>query len=204
MDEYVGHGVNTIHLRHVNRVGRAHESGHDIGVTPQAFVGAWKHVLDYVLEKNRNGTAIREGQTAYLLRNVLDPTHAYMCLRRPCGCGISQVTVAHDGTIYGCDGGRSVEMLRMGNVLADSYDDVFTSDTALALRTLAGETLPECQTCPFGPYCGYCVARGVNQHGSPIPNIPLDSECQMYKEMIPYLFRKLLDREEAVILNSWV
>lgn len=63
---------------------------------------------------------------------------------------------------------------------------------SIYLRTLASETLPECQTCPFGSYCGYCVARGVNQHGSPIPNIPFDSECQMYKEMIPYLFRSAL------------
>lgn len=95
-------------------------------------------------------------------------------------------------------------MLVMGNVLTDTYDDVFTSDTAMALRTIASETLPKCQSCPFGPYCGYCVARGINQHGSPIPNIPLDFECQIYREMIPHLFRKLLNRDDALILSSWV
>jgi len=192
VDEYVGRGVNSIYLRCVNRTGRAHESGYDIGVAPQAFVGAWKHVLDYVLEKSRNGSTIREGQTAYLLSNMLFSEYDYMCLRKPCGCGISQVVVGPDGTLHGCDGDRSVEMLTMGNVLTNGYDEVFSSDTAIALRTLASETLPECQTCPFGSYCGYCVARGVNQHGSPIPNIPFDSECQMYKEMIPYLFRSAL------------
>jgi radical SAM protein with 4Fe4S-binding SPASM domain len=154
--------------------------------------------------RTREGHNFREGKTAYLLGNMLNPTHAYMCLRRPCGCGISQVTVGHDGSIHGCDGGRSVPMLVMGNVLTDTYDDVFTSDTAMALRTIASETLPKCQSCPFGPYCGYCVARGINQHGSPIPNIPLDFECQIYREMIPHLFRKLLNRDDALILSSWV
>ncbi len=204
VDEYIERGVNILYLRYVNYLGRAYESGYDVGVTPEQFVGAWKRTLDYVLEKNRGGHSFREGKTAYLLGNVLNPAHAYMCLRRPCGCGISQVIVGHNGTIHGCDGGRSVPMLIMGNVLSDTYDEVFTSDTAMALRTLAAETLPECQTCPFGPYCGYCVARGINQHGSPIPNIPLNFECQIYREMIPHLFRKLLNREEAAILNSWV
>lgn len=204
VDEYLDRGVRILYLRCVNDTGRAHEGGYSVGVRPEQFVASWKRTLEYVLEKDRRGHDLREGQTVYLLSNLLDPRHAYMCLRRPCGCGISQVTVAHDGTIYGCDGGRSVEMLRMGNVLMDNYDAVFTSEAAMALRTIASETLPECQVCPFGPYCGYCVARGINQHSSPIPRIPLDFECQMYREMIPHLFRKLLDREDAIILNRWV
>jgi radical SAM protein with 4Fe4S-binding SPASM domain len=204
VDEYITRGVNSIYLRYVNRTGRAYEGGYDIGVTSEQFIEAWKTTLTYVLEKNQDGQRFVEHQTAYLLGNILNPSHAYMCLRRPCGCGISQVAVGHDGAIHGCDGGRSVPMLIMGNVLTDTYDEVFTSDTAIALRTIASETLPECQTCPFGPYCGYCVARGINQHSNPIPDVPLDFECQIYREMIPHLFRKLLNREEAAILNSWV
>jgi len=204
VDEYIARGVDNVYLRYVNYTGRAYESGYDVGVTPKQFIRAWKRTLDYVLEENRESQDFREGKTAYLLGNMLNPAHAYMCLRRPCGCGISQVTVGHDGTIHGCDGGRSVPMLIMGNVLTDTYDEVFTSGTAMALRTLAAEALPECQTCPFGPYCGYCVARGINQHDSPIPNVPPDFECQIYREMVPHLFEKLLSREKAAILNSWV
>ena len=205
VDEYIERGVNSIYLRPVNYTGRAYERSYqDIGLTSGEVVTIWKTILDYILEKNTAGQLFREMETAYLLGNMLVPYFAYMCLRRPCGCGVSQVTVGHDGTIHGCDGGRSVEMLKLGNVLTDTYDEVFTSDTAMALRTLAAETLPECQTCPFGPYCGYCVARGINQHGGPIPNIPLNFECQIYREMIPHLFRKLFSREEAAILNSWV
>jgi uncharacterized protein len=203
VDEYLERGVNNLYLRYVNDTGRAHESREPLGVSPEEYVASWQRTLDYILEKNRQGQSLREGQTLYLLNNLLDAQHAYMCLRRPCGCGVSQVTVGHDGTVHGCDGGRSVEMLNMGNVLTDSYDEVFASDTALALRTIASETLPECQTCPFGPYCGYCMARGINQHGGPIPDVSRDFECRIYQQMIPHLFRKLLDVEEAVILNRW-
>ncbi len=204
VDEYIQRGASSMYLRYVNYLGRAYESGYEVGVTPEQFVGAWKITLDYVLEKNREGHNFREHKMVYLLENILNHHHAYMCLRRPCGCGISQVTVGHDGTIHGCDASRSVPMLNMGNVLTDTYDEVFASKTAMALRTLASETLPKCQSCPFGPYCGYCVARGINQHGNPIPNVALDFECQIYSEMIPHLFRRLLNREEAAILNSWV
>ena len=89
-----------MYLRYVNYTGRAYESGYDVGVTPEQFIEAWKTTLDYVLEKNQDGQRVVEQQTAYLLGNILAPSHAYMCLRRPCGCGMSQVTVGHDGTIH--------------------------------------------------------------------------------------------------------
>jgi radical SAM protein with 4Fe4S-binding SPASM domain len=203
VDEYIARGVTAMNLRYVNCTGRAYESGYEIGLTAEEFVQAWKVALDYSLEQNRNGQRFFEQQAAFLLSNMLNATFAYMCLRRPCGCGVSQVTVGHDGAIHGCDGGRSVPLLVMGNVLTDTYDEVFTSDTALALRTIASETLPQCQSCPFGPYCGYCVARGINQHGNPIPNVPRDFECHIYSQMIPHLFQKLLNREEALLLNQW-
>lgn len=161
-------------------------------------------MLDVVLDKNRAGDSFVEQQTAYLLGNMLNASHSYMCLRRPCGCGISQVVIAPDGTLHGCDGARSVPMLTLGNVVTDSYDEVYTSATARALRTLSPEALPHCQECAFGAYCGYCVARGINQHGGPIPDMPADFECQIYQQIIPYLFTKLLDRNTAILLDRWL
>jgi radical SAM protein with 4Fe4S-binding SPASM domain len=205
VDEYLAQGCRGVYLRYVNRTGRAFESGYDdIGVTAGQFVQAWKTTLEYALEKNRRGEFVIEGETANLLGNMLDPGFSFMCARRPCGCAVSQVVVEHDGTVYGCDGGRSVEMLALGNVRTDTYDRMYTSAAAQALRTLASETLPVCRSCAFGAYCGYCVARGINQHANPVPNIPQDFECQIYKEMIPHLFHKLLDRETARILMKWL
>jgi uncharacterized protein len=204
VDEYIAQDCRSIFLRRVNRTGRAFESGYDdIGITAEQFVEVWKTTLEHVIEKNRQGIPVLEAKTTYLLGNMLNAGHSFMCLRRPCGCGVSQVVVEHDGTLYGCDGGRSVEMLALGNVLTDTYDQVYTSETARALRTLASETLPLCQSCAFGPYCGYCVARGINQHGSPVPHTLQDSECRVFKAMLPFLFRKLLDRWTAILFTGW-
>lgn len=188
----------------MNRTGRAHDSGYDIGLSAAEYVSAWRETLNYVLDKNRADHPMREEKTAHLLRNMLAPGADYMCLRRPCGCGVSQISVGHDGAIHGCDGGRSVPMLTLGNVLTDTYDAVYASPTVMALRSLAGETLPQCQTCAFSPYCGYCVARGINQHGTPVPQTAQDFECQIYQEMLPDLFRMLLVKQDAAILTGWV
>ena len=204
IDEYQTQGMHSLYLRFVNRTGRAHDSGYDIGLSAAEYVLAWRHTLDYVLNRNRVGYPMREEKTAHFLRNMLIPAADYMCLRRPCGCGVSQITVGHDGAIHGCDGGRSVPMLTLGNVLTDTYDAVYASPTVMALRSLAGETLPQCQTCAFSPYCGYCVARGINQHGTPVPQTALDFECQIYQEMLPDVFRKLLVKQNAAILVGWV
>jgi sulfatase maturation enzyme AslB (radical SAM superfamily) len=136
VDEYIGRGTHSIYLRYVNYTGRAYESGYHIGVTSDQFVASWIALLDYVLLKNIEGHDIREHTTVFLLENIMIHSSAYMCLRRPCGCGISQVTVMHDGAICGCDAGRSVSMLIIGNVLTHTYDEVFTSDTqGLRLET---------------------------------------------------------------------
>jgi radical SAM protein with 4Fe4S-binding SPASM domain len=204
VEEYSRHELSSVYFRWVNAVGRAHRNGDALCVSPAHAVSAWKTMLDAALEKNRAGQTFVEQQTAYLLSNMLNARHSFMCMRRPCGCGVSQVVIGPDGSIHGCDGGRSVSMLTLGNVLSDTYDEVYTSATARALRTLASETLPHCQECAFGAYCGYCVARGINQHGGPIPDIPADSECRIYREIIPYLFTKLLDRNTAIALNRWL
>jgi sulfatase maturation enzyme AslB (radical SAM superfamily) len=62
VDEYIQRGVNSMYLRYVNYTGRAYESGYEVGVTPEQFVGAWKRTLEYVLEKNPRGPQLPRGQ----------------------------------------------------------------------------------------------------------------------------------------------
>jgi len=204
VDEYLRYRNQKIYVRYVQDLGRAYEECyHEIGLSPLEYIELWKAVFEYCLEKCRNGQLTIETTARFLLQNMLIPEAHYMCIRKPCGCGISQLTVAPDGSIYGCDGARSIPMLKLGHVSDTTYDELITSEGARALRTLAAECLPLCESCPFSPYCGYCVARGINQHGSPIPKIPLDFDCQIYREMIPYLFKRLMNREDALILNQW-
>lgn len=204
VDEYVRLGSHTIYLRYVNRTGRAHHSGYNIGLTAEEYLDLWKEVVNYCIKMCYAGTFIVERKARAIIGALTIPGFDYMCLRRPCGCGISQLTINHEGDIFGCDGGRSLPELKLGSVFLNTYDEIITSGSARACRTLAVETLPLCESCPFGPYCGYCFARGLNEHGTPIPTSSRDFECQVYYHMIPFLLEKFRDSESAKVLISWI
>lgn len=205
IDEYRRHGCTEIYLRYVNRVGRANnDDSAEIGLSPAEYVGLWDKGLHRVLEYNLRGEALRERKTMNLLGNMLSPGWSYMCLRRPCGVGIHQVVVDQNGGIFGCDQARSNSSLALGNVYESSYDDCYCSQTARILRTLTSELFPKCHGCAMGPFCGYCVSRGLRQHDSPYPIMADDYECEIYSQMIPHLASLLSQPAAASVLTNWV
>jgi len=201
IDEYRKWDVE-LFLRPMHEVGRGVKA-FDLSLGAEDFVEFWNNCLDYLIELNRRGEKQAERFTGQMLANMFRPDYHYMCMRRPCGCGISQVVVNYDGGIYGCDQARSIEMLNFGNVHEHTYDDYIASAGAQALRTMAPETLWPCRTCAYSPFCGYCVCRGLRQHGSPLQNPATDVECRRYRQMFPRLFARLLDPDAAAILVRW-
>jgi len=206
VDEYVNLGIRRIYLRPVNKIGRAVGIFDKIGLSADQFVELWKEVFEYCLELSKQQSKpVIEVHSTYLLMNLLEGRASYMCLRRPCGAGVSQICIDHQGDIYACDAARAIDMLKLGNVTQDSYDAIFTSEKARLLRTLCPEVLPDPDSFkPFSPYAAHCVARAINEHGSPVALGPLSFNTQVYQKMIPYLFHKLMNRQDAQLLYRWV
>lgn len=203
IDEYIELEQPDFILRYVNQVNPL-EKTWAVRINSEQFLDSWRCALEYILKENKDGISIRELTTTHLLENMLTVSTNYMCLRKPCGAAISQIAVDHKGDIFICDQARSIDTLSMGNVMKNSYDEIITSPTALALRNIASETLPKCHSCAFSAYCGHCIVRSLREHGSPLPEGPNDFDCETYGKMIPYLFKKLMDKEDGAILNSWV
>lgn len=193
------------HARPGFRAGRAHSAGtyDELGFADGQAFAFVRQSLDYILERNKSGVSISEGFAKSLLRNMLSVGSDYMCRRRPCGAASSQLAVNQGGDIYTCDAGRSIELLKLGHVATHTYEEIVTSPTARNLRGVASETLPKCRTCAFNPYCAYCFVETVHVTGNPLPKIPMDHQCQLYIQTIPYLFEKLTHPEEAAILTRW-
>lgn len=205
VDEYRRRKCSSIYLRYVNQVGRAYRESYDtLGLNSEEYLGLWQTALDYIFEYRLRGEPILERESASLMGNMLTTNWSYMCLRRPCGMGLHQIVIDQDGAVFGCDQARSNPMFSLGNVATHTYDECYSSDVSRLARTLISELYPRCRGCAFGAYCGYCVARGTRQHGTPQPKMPEDFECSVYRRMIPVLFRKLMDPQQAWVLNSWV
>lgn len=127
-----------------------------------------------------------------------------MCLRKPCGNGLHQIVVDENGDIYGCDQSRSNKSLRFGNVNTDCYSNIFNSSIAVELRKLSSDANPKCRSCALNNICGFCVTRGIGQHGTIHAKMPEGYECLIYSMIVPQLFLDLLNPQKASILNGWV
>ncbi len=208
IDELIKHNLRNFKFLPVSLTGRLYnkhqEKKDNLSISPEEFFNFWKNSLEYILKLNKKGIKVKEQITLFLLSNILSLRADYMCARKPCGAGISQLEFGCDGTIHACDGGKNIKELELGNVNTHRYEDITMSKIVSQLRSIRSENLPICSDCPWGPYCGYCVARGINQHGQLRPKIPEDYDCQLYSRMIPYLFRGFLGKERAQIFSKWV
>lgn len=209
IDELIKHDLTNFKFLPINLTGRAYdkykkEKNNNLYISAEQFFNFWKNSLEYIIKLNEKGVKIQEKSTVLLLSNLLSVKADYMCMRKPCGAGISQLEFGYDGTIHACDGGKNVKELELGNIKTHTYKDIIMSQTISKLRSITSENLPICRNCVWGPYCGYCVARGINQHGQFEPKIPNDYDCILYGKIIPYFFKQFLNKKRAVLFSTWV
>ena len=83
-----------------------------------------------------------------------------MDLRNPAGIGIGALVYNYDGDVYASDESRMLaemgdKTFRLGNVHADTWERLITSDALLApLEESFAGSVPMCSDCAFQPYCG--------------------------------------------------
>jgi len=208
INELIEHKLINFKFIPINLTGRTFDkyikTKDSLYISAGQFSTFWKNSLEYIIKLNRKGINVKEKSITLLLSNLLSTKASYMCMRKPCGAGISQLEYGCDGTIYACDGGKSVKKLELGNIKTHTYQNIAKSKTISQLRSIKSENLNICRDCVWGPYCGYCVARGINQHKQLKPKIPNDYDCKLYSEMIPYLFKQFLNKEKSNLFSKWV
>ena len=163
LDEYLGLGIRSVHLRPLNPYGFASDAWRRIGYTTEEFLAFYQHALDRILERNREGEDLVEGTAAVVLTKMLTPDDpGYVDLRSPCGAGTGQVAYDYDGAVYPCDEARMVaaegdRIFQIGQVGRGSLAEDLRHPTVRAMAVASiTETLPACSTCWNRPFCGVC------------------------------------------------
>ncbi len=201
VDEYVKLGARRVMFRPVYCIGRGKANKEELAVPAEEFVRFWKESIEYMAELTKKGTLVYDPQIQSMLRNMLGFPRSYMCMRMPCGAGISQVAISPDGTIFPCDLAKSMPDLALGNV-NESHLDVFSRAIPMYART--AEVNPLCDTCAFNAYCGTCYSRTYAAFKDIIPRTPVNFECKVNKAMFKYLFEKLQDARYKKVFGQWV
>src|ERR1017187_7727726 len=94
-------------------------------------------MLDYIIELNKRGVFFAEHYTGLVLRKMLTPYGTgYVNLQSPAGMGIAGIVFNYNGEVYPSDEARmKAEMgdkiFCMGNLLADSYEEMMLSPALL-------------------------------------------------------------------------
>ena len=213
VDEYIKNEFDTVFIRPLTRLGKASEAWNSIGYSPEEFVEFYGNVLDYIVEKNKEGTYIAEGHAVIFLNKILKASpEDYMDLRSPCGGVVGQMAYYYDGNVYTCDEGRMLsemgnDAFLLGNVYNTDYESIVNSDSCKAiLGSSCLECIPECCDCVYSPYCGVCPVVNLALNGDIFPRTPNNDRCRIYKGILDKIFEYLYrnDDKEIEILKSWI
>lgn len=211
IDEYLRTGFRSVFLRPISPFGFAVRSHNKIGYETAAFLEFYKKGLDYILDLNRNGLAIREDYTALVLRRMLTPfPTGYVDLQSPSGIGTSVIVYNYNGDVYASDEGRMLaetgdKTFRLGTV-QDSFEDLYLESPLLSMvHETMSEGIPGCVDCAFQPWCGTDPVYHHATQGDAVGIRPLSGFCQRNMGVFRHVVGLLEnDPEAARILRSWV
>jgi His-Xaa-Ser system radical SAM maturase HxsB len=207
IDEYAGQGFSTVHLRFLNRLGRARENWGEISCTPEEFTAFWKKGMDYMIALNKKGIRIKERTASLMLEKILNKRcPGYAELMSPCGAGRTQLAYSFNGDVYTCDEARMLneELFRLGNVHKNTYKEVMRSGSLIG--TCYASVLDNyCPDCVFRPFCGTCPVLNYAEQGTLVPKIRETAKCKIYKEQFSHIFGSISKNlSEYDILRKWV
>lgn len=212
VDEYAKMGFSGIFLRSLSPYGFAIKTRYFDGYAPQEWHNFYCKGLDYIIELNKGGTFFVEHYAAIILQKMLTPYGTkFVNLQSPAGMGIAGIIYNYNGEVYPSDEARmKAEMgdkvFRMGNLLADSYEEMMLSPALLTpLEASVAEAVPMCEECAFLPYCGCDPDYHYATQHDFIGHKALSGFCKKNMGVFRYLIQKMEDDLEAKkILESWV
>lgn len=202
VDEYVGLGIRSLHLRPLNPFGFAVNTWKQIGYTMEEFLTFYEDTLAYIVEKNRAGTFLQERQAAMFLTKMLTPDDPnYSDCRSPCGSGSASLAYSYDGTLYTDDEGRMAghmgdDFFKLGHVDTTTFPELLRHPTVRALAVASiQDALPACADCVFKPSCGIQPLHNYKFEGDIFGQRPRSRKCREFYGQQALLYR-LLDEDK--------
>jgi len=215
VNEYLALDMHSLFIRELNPYGYAVKARKKVGYSIGEFLAFYEEMMNYIIQINREGRTFMEAYTSLVLTKILTPwTVGFVDLQSPAGAGIGVAIYNYDGDVYPSDESRMLaEMgdttLRMGNVMEDSYENIFFGETmqVIALST-CNEALAGCADCVYHIYCGADPIRNYATQGDCYGHRPSSDFCHKNMGIIKYAFKLIAqaekDKDLSRILWAWI
>lgn len=206
-------GFNSIFLRSLNPYGFAKRDKHFLAYPMEDFLNNYKQGLDYIIKLNLQGIYFAEDFATILLSRILTPfSTGFVDLQSPAGMAIAGVIYDYDGDVYVSDEGRMLastgdKKFRIGNVTTNNYQEIFNGEYLHSLFDVSvAESLPQCSTCAYLPYCGADPVRNYNEQGDLVGHRPTSEICKKNMGVIKHLLSLLKKNDSDLnrIFWSWI
>jgi len=211
IDEYLLHNFSGIFLRPLSPYGFAIKTKKFNEYNASRWFEFYKQGLEYIIKLNKEGIRFREFYTSTILKKIFtlsDP--GYVDLMSPAGIGIAAVVYNYDGNIFASDESRMLAEMgenkfKMGNVLHDTYKDIFLSDALLdPLEDSFALSVPMCNDCAFENYCGADPVYHYATTNDFVGRKPESDFCYRNMNAFKYIFNRM-DSDKFVedLFMSW-
>jgi uncharacterized protein len=198
IDEYVLNEFNGIFLRHLSPYGFAIKTKSFASYSTERWLDFYKEGLEYIIELNRNGIEFQEFYASTILKKILTSEESgFVDLMSPAGIGIAAIVYNYDGSIHPSDESRMLaemgdDKFKLGNVLENSYEEIFTSDALLApLEDSFAASNPMCTDCAYEMYCGAEPIYHYAIHKDFVGRKPESAFCRRNMGIIEYLIDRM-------------
>jgi uncharacterized protein len=198
IDEYLALEFNGIFLRPLSPYGFALKTKSYRSYNTARWLQFYKEGINYIVELNRLGIDFTEYYAGIILKKILtssDP--GYVDLMSPAGIGIGAVVYNYDGSVYASDESRmlaemGVKKFRLGNVLENTYEEIFTSPNLLdPLEESFAYSVPMCNDCAFESYCGADPVYHYGLQKDYVGRKPESDFCLRSMETCRFLIQKM-------------
>ncbi len=198
IDEYLANEFDGIFLRSLSPYGFAIKTKSFAAYSTEKWLDFYKEGLEYIIDLNRSGIWFQEYLASTILKKILTSQESgFVDLMNPAGIGIAAVVYNYDGSVYASDESRMLAEMgdytfRLGNVLSDSYREIFMSSALLeALEESFASSSPMCTDCAFESYCGADPVYHHAIHKDFVGRKPESAFCKRNMTIIEYLIERM-------------
>ena len=180
---------------------------------PTLSTSAYTYATIDIININRAGRTFSEAYASMILTKILTPWPiGFVDLQSPSGAGIGVVLYNYDGNVYASDESRMLAEVgdytfQLGNVLEDSYRDIFFGDTMQRIAAAScNEALAGCSDCAYQTYCGADPVRHYRTQGDIFGNRANSAYCRKNMAIIKHLFDLVIagDQDLERIFWAWI
>lgn len=167
----------------------------DLAPPPQDVVKAYKEILEMIKNKRLEGIFIES--LSHYINNLVYFDRLYMCMRSPCGAGLSVLTLDVDGTIWACDCGLGDEAFRLGNIKQLPLARILNSGKRSKFANRVVQRIQPCNSCEWRGLCmGTCTHRSFISNGCFLSRDPV--ECYINREMFQHIIWQLYESPSLI------